>query len=390
MPKIIAKKASSKPAKPYPDFPLFPHDTNRWAKKIRGKLHYFGPWHDPDGAIKKYQREREDLYAGRTPRSLPGGLTLRNLANRFLTAKRHLLETRELSQRSFDDYHATCERIVTTFGRERLVVDLAADDFDKLRSKVAKTWGPVALGNEISRVRTLFKYGFDAGLIDTPVRFGPHFKRPSKMVLRKARHEKGPRMFEPAEIRALLNIASPGFQAMILLGINCGFGNADVGMLPLTSLDLKGGWVTYPRPKTGVNRRCPLWLETVKALKVAIAGRPNPKDSVDAGLLFLTKYGHRWAKKTCDNPVTKEMRKLLDGINLKRPGLGFYGLRHSFETIGGEARDQAAVDAIMGHAPHGNDMSAVYRERMTDERLQRVSDHVRKWLFGRQQRKAKR
>jgi len=44
MPAPTRSRRPDKPKKPYPDFPLFPHATKRWAKKIRGKLHYFGSW----------------------------------------------------------------------------------------------------------------------------------------------------------------------------------------------------------------------------------------------------------------------------------------------------------------------------------------------------------
>ncbi len=45
----------------------------------------------------------------------------------------------------------------------------------------------------------------------------------------------------------------------------------------------------------------------------------------------------------------------------------------------GESRDQVAVDAIMGHSRE--DMASVYRERIGDDRLRAVAEHVRQWLL---------
>jgi hypothetical protein len=109
--------------------------------------------------------------------------------------------------------------------------------------------------------------------------------------------------------------------------------------------------------------------------------RPEPKDPADAGLVFVTKYGGRWFKGTVDNPISKEFAKILAKVKLHKPGVGIYGCRHVFETIGGDARDQVAVDAIMGHSRGDSDMASVYRERISDERLRAVADHVRTWLF---------
>jgi integrase len=169
---------------------------------------------------------------------------------------------------------------------------------------------------------------------------------------------------------------------MILLGVNAGFGNGDCGRLPKAAVDLKSGWINFPRPKTAVERHVPLWPETVEAIKQALAVRPEAKDAANENLVFVTKYGQPWAKETSDSPVSKEMRKLLDALKLYRDGLGFYALRHTFETIAGEGADQVAVNAIMGHAD--SSMSAAYRERISDRRLEAASDVVRKWLFRRE------
>ncbi len=81
-----------------------------------------------------------------------------------------------------------------------------------------------------------------------------------------------------------------------------------------------------------------------------------------------------------DDAISKAFRKLLDAEEIYRPGLSFYALRHQFATVGGETLDQVGVNHIMGHADAS--MSAVYRERISDDRLERIASHIRNWLFA--------
>jgi integrase len=375
-----ASGKTTKPNKPRPDFPLFAHAAGVWAKKIRGKMHYFGPWDDPDGALAKYLEQKDALHAGRKPRVASEGSTVKDLVNQFLNQKRALLDGGELSPLTWGDYKTTCDEVVAAFGKSRLLDDVGPDDFAALRNKLAKKWGPQRLGKTIQFVRCVFKHAFDAGLIDRPVRFGPGFKRPSKKTLRLHKAAQGAKLFTAEEIHRLLAAAGPQVKAMLLLGINCGFGNSDCGNLPLSAVDLQAGMIDFPRPKTGIPRRCPLWPETVAALQEALASRPTPKKEEHAGLVFLTRCGDSWVTGTTDGPLSREVGKLRKRLGINgRKRLGFYALRHTFRTIADEARDQPAADYVMGHEVAS--MSSVYRETISDARLRAVAEHVRTWLF---------
>ena len=111
-----------------------------WCKKIRSQLYYFGPWDDPDGALKKYLEQKDDLHAGRKPRTDPAALTVRELANIFLNAKRSLVDEGRLSSLTWGDYKSACDEAVAAFGETRLVSDLRPSDFAGLRKQMARKW----------------------------------------------------------------------------------------------------------------------------------------------------------------------------------------------------------------------------------------------------------
>src|SRR4051812_13706608 len=128
---------TNKPPKPHRDFPLYAHASGQWAKKIRQRVYYFGPWGDPQAALNSYLRDKDDLLAGRTLRS-GDDLTIRELVNSFLNTKKKLVESHEIKDSTFRDYLDMSERVVKVFGRGATVSSLRPIDFENLRADFAK------------------------------------------------------------------------------------------------------------------------------------------------------------------------------------------------------------------------------------------------------------
>jgi integrase len=269
--------------------------------------------------------------------------------------------------------------LICVFVKQKLVVEFRPKDFSRLRRRLAIGVSSTTLFNGIGRARVVFNDAWDEALIERSVRYGQGFRKPTQKTLCKTRARRGAKLFKANELRAIIGAAGQPLRAMIYLGINCGLGNTDCMLLPLSAV--ADGWLDFPRPKTGIERRMPLWPETLEALEEALAQRPTPCREAE-GRMFVTKYQNTWdPKSTTDNPISKEFRKVLDALNLYRPKVGFYALRHTFQTIGAMTLDKDAVRYIMGHVNDPQDMSAVYNETCpSDERLKKVTDFVRDWL----------
>ncbi len=374
-----------KPEKPYRTFPLTAHPEGQWCKKIKGKIYYFGSWKDPDAALEEYRRQADYLQAGKEVPLQPGGCSVMEAANMFLESKHQRMLLGELSPRSHRNYQDALQSFCDAVGKHRQLKELGPIDFQQFLRKRLTGVSPHSLTRGVTAVRMMLKWLQDSGIIDQPIRTGPDFRRSSNTALRRHRQIQqqtyGLKMFTAAELQVLLRAAEQPLKAMILLGINGGLGNTDISDMPLSVM--QNGWLDYPRPKTAIERRIPLWPETRQALSEVAAVRKEPTNDADKGLVFITQRGQRFTRLSANNKnidgIALAFRRLLKKTDLKRPGLSFYALRHTFETVAGAAKDQVATSAIMGHAD--STMAGLYRERIEDERLRDVTEYVRRWLF---------
>lgn len=88
-----------------------------------------GHWDDWQSALDNHNKPDPYLKAGVAPPDSFAGLTIAKLCNRFLTYKKSLLTTGELSQRGFHDTFEAGEVVVDNFGKQRIVETLTPKDF---------------------------------------------------------------------------------------------------------------------------------------------------------------------------------------------------------------------------------------------------------------------
>jgi site-specific recombinase XerD len=356
-----------KPEKPYPEFPLYPHPCGKWAKKIRGRIIYFGFWDDPQAALLEYEQSKV------APRieNLPPILTVLIAANTFLTAKKKAVAEGVLSQRSYQDYRRSLKRFSDFIGGDRALENLQPSDFLRYKSDFAKTNNVVTVGNEITRIKSALKW-LHKSKYCREIEVGPDFRKPSAVVARRHKRKMGLKLFTPGQIHAMLDESGLRMRAMILLGINCGYHNNDCETISLAAVEagIRTGTIEHAREKTEIERACPLWPETISALKAWIDRRPE----TDSKLAFVLHNGK--PLDASNNDLAKRFRAVRESAGVEVGGYSW--LRKTFATYGSESGDQVAVNFIMGHVDA--EVSGIYRQLVREHRLQKVVDAVRDWL----------
>jgi len=367
------KTSSSKPEKPYPEFPLFAHASGRWAKKVRQRLHYFGKWDNWQAAYEDYQYKMPWLIQGKTPPPKnPEAVTVDYLVNKFLEHREALVHSGELSKQTWLDYKVIGAELIKKLGRYTDIEHLTPADFARLRKHYGNGKSLVTLKNSITRAMVFFNFAHKQRLIKHPVDTGESFKKPKKVALKREKLAKGNKSFTLEELRLLYHAANKQMKCFILLGLNGGVGNSDIGQME--PKHIQGDWVDYPRHKTAHDRRFKMWPETKKSIE-----QVRQTKQADNPYLFLTKQKKLWFKDNGDDPISKEFRKLCLEVGIHKKGRGFYSLRHQFRSIARGCRDREAVDYVMGH-PDGTIAEHYMEWGIDDSRLQVVTDFVYQWV----------
>ena len=356
-------------------FPLTLHPTGQFCKKIKSKLYYFGS--DRKIALQRYLEQSSYLHSGKATQTISAisNLSLKTLCNLYLDHQESRVTIGEIKWRQVNDQTILLRDFVKYMGSNRCISDISAVDLQNYRTKLIRAGkAPNTINNRIAAIKAVYHWAIDNQIVETV----PNLKAIKKIT--SQRNERPTFTFE--QIQRLLDYADTQMKAMILLGLNCGFGCTDCAELKWENIDLANSRVIFPRGKTGIRRNLKLWNETIQALQCV------PKIGE---LVFYTVKGNSWVrairsidknghdKCTKEDAVSKQFSKLLKkaGITTEK-GVGFYTLRRTAATLAARSGDPFAVQRLLGHADLK--MASVYVQDVS-EQTDRVINNVRNLII---------
>ena len=356
-------------------FPLTLHPTGQYCKKIKGKIRYFGT--DKKITLERYLAQATYLHGGQSliQKASNGKMTLKQLCDLYLQYQHSRVLAGALTPKHYNDQVGSLGRLMSFLGQGCKIESISTLDLQNYKRKLQSSYASVdQLNLNISVMKAMFHWARRNDVLETI----PNIDAISKgKVVHKEMYT-----FNSGQIKKLLSIADVKMQAMIWLGLNCGFGCTDCGKLKWKDLDLKNGRVRLARNKTGVRRNFLLWPETIQALKEL---------SRSGQLVFYTSQGQPWVttviktngdgerEYTSVNRVTPSFSRLMKKVGIHAPkGTGFYALRRTAATMAARSGDPFAVQRLLGHV----DLTMATRYvQDVSEQTDRVIENSRKYVI---------
>lgn len=363
--------------------PLFQHSNRQWCKKVKGRLRYFGT--DLDAALKRWADEKDHLLAGYEPPRIDGKPSLSELANLYLADSRDRVKAGVVRADHTNENKVMLEIVVGAVGGHAKPDTMTPPQWQSVRSalssgKSGKAVAQATLKGRLARCRAFVNWCLKhkhIKAIDTANTLAP----PAKRLLRREATAKGKRLWDAADLRKVLDAAPVELKPVLLLGINCGMGSSDIAAITRSQWRAGQEFLDCPRNKTGIDRRVWLWPETRQALAAAIAKRATPSRQKYDNRLLLTRRGLPWSRAETTGTVEQVSRQLAEVKAAAGVTKGHhYDLRRTFRTVASETCDLEAIDHCMGHQGKGE--GATYLQGISDERIRRVCESVRTWLYG--------
>jgi hypothetical protein len=262
-------------------------------------------------------------------------------------------------------------------GRDFLALDLGELDFNRcdeiygvfrrrpltLRTELKTRMTPKSAGNFSKELRQFFDWLEDSEEFEweKPKRFHKIVRTPVKLTPEEQyqrRESKKRSVIPPGHLKSLFEYALPIERILLLLGLNCAFGAAEVGQLRTGFLSPDDGIIDGVRFKTGNDTKHRLWPQTVAGVRWVLEQRrqqKRPKPEYQ-DIVFLTDRGkplwHHTKEGNASNGIANIWNRLIARVrkdDKEFPSYSYNKLRKTSATRILEIADAAAASMILAH-----------------------------------------